>query len=454
MNRKRWILTSQIAAVLGAPLLLWAYSSGAPQRSTGAPGDNTCLRGGCHVGTRTDNSAALDVTWEGGSNYQPGVKQRMTVRINDTGRRFGFQATARLSSNAINGAAGTFTPLSPALIVICDSGNDRPASGVCPASTPVEFITHADSSTSNTFSFDWTPPANASAGPVEIFVAANASNGPAPGGAKIHLKRVVLTPGATTGPARPSINAGGVVSASAFGGGTTIAPGSWIEIYGTNLANLSGSATFADWSASFTGDNAPTTLANTRVTVDGRNAFIALVSPGQVNVQVPAGIATGAPVPIRVITAAGESDPVTLTGRAVAPALLAPPAFRTVAGRQYVVAQFADQGFAGPPNALTGIGTRLPRPGDRLVIYGVGFGAVTPNIAPGTIVRQANSVAGLRVQLGSATVATEYAGLAPNIVGLYQFNIVVPNVQAGDQEIFMEVGGVRTQTGLFLAVGN
>jgi uncharacterized protein (TIGR03437 family) len=453
MNRKRWILTSKIVGVLSAPLLLWAYSSGAPQRSTGAPGDNTCLRGGCHIGTRTDNSPSLEVLWEGGQNYQPGIKQRFTVRINDTARRYGMQATARLASSTINGAAGTFTPLSNAMYVICDSGSDRPAIG-CPPGAPVEFITHSDATTSNTFTFDWTPPASQSAGPVEIYVAANASNGPAPNGAKMHLKRIVLSPGAAGGGARPTISAGGAVAASAFGGGTTIAPGSWIEIYGRDLANITAPATFADWSNSFNGDIAPTNLANTRVTIDGRNAFIALASSGQVNVQVPNGIATGAPVSVRVITSAGESDPVTLTGRPVAPALLAPASFRTNAGRQYVVAQFADQGFAGPPNALTGIGTRLPRPGDRLVIYGVGFGATNPAIAPGTIVRVANSVPGLRVQLGSATVTTEYAGLAPGIVGLYQFNIVVPNVQAGDQEIFMEVGGVRTQTGLFLAVGN
>jgi hypothetical protein len=34
----------------------------------------------------------------------------------------------------------------------------------------------------------------------------------------------------------PAISAGGVVSASAFGGFTSVSPGSWIEIYGSNLA--------------------------------------------------------------------------------------------------------------------------------------------------------------------------------------------------------------------------
>jgi len=59
-----------------------------------------------------------------------------------------------------------------------------------------------------------------------------------------------------------------------------------------------------------------------------------------------------------------------------------------------------------------------------------------------------------RVQIGAATAAAEFKGLSPNFVGLYQFNLVVPNVQAGDQEIFMEIDGVRTQSGVFLTTAN
>jgi uncharacterized protein (TIGR03437 family) len=447
MNRKRWILIAKIAAVLSVPLMLWAFSSGAPQRSTGAPGDDTCLRGGCHIGTRTDNSESLELLWEGGQNYQPGVKQRFTVRIGAMGRRYGFSASARLESSAINGQAGRFDPVGPTTYVICDSGQDRPATG-CPPSAPVEFITHSDAQTSNTFTFDWTPPANASAGAVVIYVAANSSDGPAPGGAKIHLKSLRLQPGAGGGGVRPAISSGGVVQAGAFGAGSRIAPGSWIEIFGRDLAT-----TTREWGgADFNGNNAPTNLNNVQVRVDGRPAFVRFISPTQVNVQVPDGIASG-PVQVTVQTPGGTSDPISVTGAARAPGLLSPSNF-LVAGKQYVVAQFADGTFAGPPNLIAGVPFRLPRPGDRLVIYGVGFGATNPAIAAGTIVGAANSLQGLTVQVGSAPATVEYGGLAPSFVGLYQFNIVVPNVQAGDQQIFMEVGGVRTQTGLILTTGN
>ena len=45
-----------------------------------------------------------------------------------------------------------------------------------------------------------------------------------------------------------------------------------------------------------------------------------------------------------------------------------------------------------------------------------------------------------------------YAGLAPNAVGLYQFNITVPQVANGDSQINVSVGGVPVQQTLYLTV--
>lgn len=447
MNRNRWISIAKWATVLSVPFVIWAYSSGAEARKTGAPGDQTCL--GCHVGTRVDNSPNLDILWQGGSNYQPGLRQTFTVRLNNaTGRRFGMQASARLESSQINGQAGTFHPLSNAMYVICANEQERPAIG-CPPAAPLEFINHAQSSTSNTFTFDWTPPQNASAGAVILYVAFNEITGSGTNGARVHLKSLRLQPGAGGGGVRPSITSGGVIQVSNFGAGTRISPGSFLEIFGRDL-----SLTTRSWGGGdFNNGVAPTNLDNVEVTVDGRPAFINFVSPSQVNVVVPDGIAE-APVQVVLRNAGGLSDPITVTGARRSPGILAPPAFR-VDGRQFVVAQFSDGAFAGRPNLIAGANFRLPRPGDRLVIYGVGFGATTPAVSAGRITTQTTDLgSGLRVQVGSASATTEFRGLAPNFVGLYQFNIVVPNVQAGDQEIFMEIDGQRTQTGVFLTTGN
>ena len=121
--------------------------------------------------------------------------------------------------------------------------------------------------------------------------------------ASCSVGQVGLTPNATiTGPvygtfdATPVILA--VISASSFGGFAAVAPGTWMEIYGTNLANVA-SQTWA--SADFTGDAAPTALGGTTLTIGGQPAFIDFVSPLQVNAEAPSNIATG-PQPVVILS--------------------------------------------------------------------------------------------------------------------------------------------------------
>jgi uncharacterized protein (TIGR03437 family) len=138
---------------------------------------------------------------------------------------------------------------------------------------------------------------------------------------------------------------------------------------------------------------------------------------------------------------------------------LAPASF-VVGGKQYVVAQFADGTFVMPPNAIGGIPSRQAKPGETIVIYGVGFGPVldanNQNIPAGTIVGAANKLANpFTLNFGSTAATLSYAGLAPNFVGLYQFNVVVPNVSNSDlvPMTFNLNGAAGTQT-LFTAVHN
>lgn len=451
MNRSKWILTGKFAAVMSVPLLLWAYPDGAPSRHTGGPGDvaNACLA--CHAGTLVRDSTLVDILSENGVNYQPGVKQRITIRTTDANaRRYGFEASARLESNLINGQAGTFTPADNTTHVVCEDDLPRGAIGCAPTlGKQVEFITHSQSQSTREWVFDWTPPQSATAGPVVIYVAVNAVISTGTGASRVHLKSLRLQPGAGGAGARPVISNGGVVQVSNFGAAPRISPGTYMEIFGRDLSL----STRAWTSSDFNNGVGPTNLDNVQVTVDGKAAFVNYVSPTQVNVVVPDGIAE-APVQVIVRNAGGVSDPVTITGARRTPGILAIPSFN-VNGRQYVVAQFADQTFAGLPNLISGVAFRTPRPGDRLVIYGVGFGPTTPAIAAGATANVATDLgSGLRVQVGSATAAVEYKGLAPGFVGLYQFNIVVPNVQTGDQEIYMEIDGVRTQSGVYLTTAN
>lgn len=226
----------------------------------------------------------------------------------------------------------------------------------------------------------------------------------------------MLTPTASTVP--PAISAGGIISAYAFGGSTAVAPGSWIEIYGTNLAADGRSWTGTD----FSGNTAPTSLDGTSVTVGGQPAYIDYISPGQVNAQVPSGIGAGSqPV---VVTASGvASPPLSITVNLEEPGLLAPTSFK-INGTQYVVALFPDGAtFVLPPGAISGVTSRRAKPGDVITLYGIGFGSVTPNIPAGQIVRQSNTLAApFHILFGQTEATLQYDGLAPGAIGLYQFN--------------------------------
>jgi uncharacterized protein (TIGR03437 family) len=248
----------------------------------------------------------------------------------------------------------------------------------------------------------------------------------------------------------PAISSGGVISASAFGGFTSVSPGSWIEIYGLNLA-----ADTRSWSGSdFSGVNAPTSLDGTSVTIGGQAAFVDFISSGQVNALVPSNAGTGLQQ-ISVKTAAGTSAPVNVTVNAVQPGLLAPPSF-TVNGSQYVVAFFSDGTYVLPTGAIAGLTSRPAKAGDTIVLYGVGFGPVMPNIPAGQLVGQSNTLASsLQMFVGGQAATAVYSGLAPNYTGLYQFNIVVPNVAAGNAlPLTFTLGGVAGTQTLFIAVQN
>jgi len=72
--------------------------------------------------------------------------------------------------------------------------------------------------------------------------------------------------------------------------------------------------------------------------------------------------------------AIGTSAPYTVTVNPTAAGLLA-PGYLKIGGVQYVGALFSDwQTFVAPPGAISGYASRRARPGDVIVIYGIGFG--------------------------------------------------------------------------------
>lgn len=261
----------------------------------------------------------------------------------------------------------------------------------------------------------------------------------------------IFVASATAPTAPPSIRSGGVVSASAYGTPGAVAPGSWIEIFGSNFATQA-----RVWaSGDFQGNNAPTSLAGTSVTIGGRPAFVAFVSETQVNAQVPSTVAAG-PQPVIVTNAAGSSSAATITVNQTQPGLLAPPAF-SIGGRQFVTALFPDGvTYVLSPGAIASISSRRARPGDTIILYGIGFGAVTPPTPAGQIAQGSTSLAlPLQISIGGTAASVAYAGLAPGFVGLYQFNVVVPNIGASDSApLTFTLNGVAGSQTLAIPIQN
>ena len=109
-----------------------------------------------------------------------------------------------------------------------------------------------------------------------------------------------------------------------------------------------------------------------------------------------------------------------------------------------------------PVSAIAGVRSRPARVGETITLYGVGFGPVTPAIAAGQVVQGSNMLsAPLQVFFGGVRATVTYAGLAPGAVGLYQFNVVVPAVAAGDAvPLTFTLGGTGGTQILFTSVAN
>lgn len=224
----------------------------------------------------------------------------------------------------------------------------------------------------------------------------------------------------------PYLDNAGVVSASDFGKFPSFAPGSWIEIYGANLAT----ATRPWGTADFTGDESPTSLSGTSVTINGQPAYVAYISPAQVNVQVPSGVSTG--IQYLTLKGPGGTSPIyQVVITQLAPGLDAPASFN-IGGTQYVAALFGDGTYVLPTGSIPGVTSRPAKPGDTITLYGVGFGPVTPAVPAGQIAQGLTTLANFSISIGGTAATVTYAGLAPQFVGLYQFDVTVPQVTAGN----------------------
>jgi uncharacterized protein (TIGR03437 family) len=248
----------------------------------------------------------------------------------------------------------------------------------------------------------------------------------------------------TGSPSSPAIRVqDGVLNGASFAS-PTIAPETFMSVFGTNLASTTASWDIVD-------NQLPTILGGTSVLVNGKNAYMVYVSPGQINFLAPAGSSHGN-VPVQVITSIGASNPISVPGSTVSPGLF----MFSQGNSRYAISTLPDGAYAIPSGLLpAGANVRAARPGDVLAFWATGLGPTTPPYPEGQVVTVQNRgilASPVTVTIGGKNAPIDWAGIAS--AGLYQINAHVPDVPVGDNAVVVTVGGVPAQSGANIYVGN
>ena len=234
--------------------------------------------------------------------------------------------------------------------------------------------------------------------------------------------------------------------ASATGIQSSVQPniqtGSWVAIYGSNLAKGT-----ADWTGLIgSGGQLPTSVGGVGVTFGGAPGYVYFASPGQINVvapEIPPGDVT-----VVVSTHGVSTAPLTVHAASAA------PAFFQWGGSHYAVAtRYPDNALVANPSI--GTGYVAAKHGDLLILWATGFGPVTPAQVPGVLASGTHNVSlPVKVTAGGAPVTVIGAALSPGLAGVHQIAIQLPDtVPSGDLLLQATVGGSNTPENVYLFIG-
>lgn len=220
-----------------------------------------------------------------------------------------------------------------------------------------------------------------------------------------------------------------------------LAPNSLVILYGENLS----SATISRAGASAAGALMPTGLPGAGVTVkvNGLLAGLEYASPEAIVFVVPPELVPGT---ARIVVTRNSLNGPTVQVQLVdaAPTLL-PLASGWALARRAGSGEWClpDQGA---------------RPGEEILLYGTGWGAVRtplPNLLIPDRPNELKARSSVRVLLEGIELEPErilYAGLVPGAPGLYQLRLRLPEWSPRDPEIRISVAGRLTRPGLRVAV--
>ncbi len=208
--------------------------------------------------------------------------------------------------------------------------------------------------------------------------------------------------------------------------GARLAPGSIVQIYGSNLAR-------APAQTALVAGRLPTEHDGVSVLVGGLRAPLYFLSGGQINAQIPVELLAGRRYELIVSRDGAFTLPEPVDLSAARPAIAA-------IGDGRAIAQ--DSGYRLIDRA------NPARPGDYVVIYLSGMGLTNPMVGSGLPAPRAplaHCVYPPQVTLDGRPVEVIFAGLTPDAVGLYQINFrVPPDARPGDLKLVVIQEGARS----------
>lgn len=224
---------------------------------------------------------------------------------------------------------------------------------------------------------------------------------------------ITITVNSSTSGGSPSIS--GVSNGASFR--QSYAPGMVLSVFGSSLAPSTSSAGAVPL---------PLQMAGVSATINGIAAPLYYVSSSQLNIQIPYEVPANTNAQL-IVTNNGVN-----------------------ASKIFAVAAAAPGIFTDSTGVL--VPTNSAIPGQVIIMFITGQGAVSPSIATGAAPPSGTSVAnlpapmqGAKVSIGGINAPIQFIGIPPGLVGVTQINLVVPSGLArGVQPVIVTIGTIAS----------
>lgn len=230
-------------------------------------------------------------------------------------------------------------------------------------------------------------------------------------------------------PPAPAVTA--VVNGASFAGGGVV-PGELATVFGTNLTSSSGINVTS-------GLPLPKAFLQDSVMANGQPVALFAVDnvngQQQINFQVPWEVSSGSSATFAVTNSGNAGASISV------PVLVAQPGIFNYSAGGDTFGAILHSNFQLANTA------EPAKPGETVLIYCTGLGAVSSPPADGAPGNGETTMSAPTVMIGGKNAMVSFSGLAPGFVGLYQVNAEIPaGLASGNQPVTVEMAGVSSNS--------